>query len=155
MAAAHALLEVGEGQELSGPSGLEVRTAREPNRVITYEVPRVKWAAFFEAFSGRYHMSLVTVERLAHDRRSRLKPLPQRLGDIAVEFSEGGCDGVHIFLSSTPRSFRHIAVRAPTHLWLMKNEFGGDEALEVESGDGSATLLRFCSPMLLEMATPS
>lgn len=143
MASARALLEVAEVQ------------AQEAEHLITTcEVPRVSWGAFCEAFTGRYHRSLVTVEHPGRAGRSRLKPPPQRLAEISLEFSGRGCDAVHIFLSATSRSFRHLSVNKPAHVRLLKNESGADRALEIESADGAATLVRLCSPLLLDLVPP-
>jgi len=157
MAVDHALLEVEEAQPLASvrnPTAPEAAVLQEVHQLISCEVPRVSWGAFCEAFNGRYHLSLVTVEHRGRDQRSRLKPPPQRLIEMSLEFSERGCDAVHIFLRSTPRSFRHTTtVSRRAHIRLVKHESGADEGLEIESTDGSRTLLRFCSPMLLEIPT--
>ena len=156
MAAARALLEVTEAQEFSRrqATALEVGAPPTAHHLITCEVPRVSWGAFCEAFSGRYHRSLVTVEHPGRDGHSRLKPPPQRLAELSLEFSGRGCDAVHIFLSATSRSFHHLTVNKPAHVRLLKNESGADRALEIESADGAATVVRLCSPLLLDLVPP-
>jgi hypothetical protein len=143
----------GESQGRKNPEKLcqDAQTSRELRRPVTREVPREEWAGFFEGFSSGYRTWLVTVERLTPDRCSLMKTALRRLVRISAELAERGKSTFSIFLARAPQKCKRLTISEPTRVWLTTNESGADEALEVESANGTALLLRICSPMLPEM----
>ena len=58
---------------------------------------------------------------------------------------------IAISVGITPSDHLRHTVNAPTRLWLKQTNHAADEALEIESTDGTKTLLRFRSAMPAEM----
>ncbi|HXE91682.1 MAG TPA: DUF5335 family protein [Terriglobales bacterium] len=131
-------------------------TAPEPGRqrngqqIVTREVPRREWPAFFDMF-GRQHQSwLVTVELFGPEIGAQVEVRDRPLGGITAELGHGRDDSIVLFLGAMPSELTHI-VNRPTHVWLKQTTAGVDQAVAIERDGGPTTLLRLRSPMLLEM----
>ncbi len=59
-------------------------------------------------------------------------------------------DTISILLGKTPDQPPGHTVRAAAHVRLKQNEHGADEALPIESADGTMTLIRFRTSVLPE-----
>jgi hypothetical protein len=112
------------------------------NQTHTREIPRPEWNDFFARFSDQHDDEAVEVQLLGSDigaqiegRELHLRGISParnvREADLALELD--GIDGTHL---------THMIAR-PTHVWLQQAADKTDEALEIESADGTKTLVRF------------
>ena len=115
------------------------------------EIPRDEWAGFLDSFSRRHEGWLVTVEVLGADIGAQMEAEELPLEGITAELKGGDEDAITIILGeeSTERVTHNIS--QPTHVRIEQNESGADMALQIESGGGVTTLVRFRSAMLPEM----
>jgi hypothetical protein len=117
---------------------------------LTREVPREEWPPFFEMFSRQHQAWLVTVELFGREIGAQVEVQDRPLGGITAELRRDRDDSIVLSFGTIPSDLTHI-VRRPTRVWLKQTISGADQALEIECESGPTTLLRFRSPMLLEM----
>jgi hypothetical protein len=112
------------------------------NQTQTREIPRTEWNDFFSRFSDQHDDEPVEVQMMGADigaqiegRELRLRGISPaqnvRESDLALELDS--IDGKHV---------THM-IPKPTHVWLQQALDKTDEALEIESADGTKTLVRF------------
>ncbi len=126
--------------------------ARQPavSEELTREVPRGEWPVFFDMFSRQHQAWLVTVELIGPEIGAQIEVRNRPLGGITAELRPGHEDSISLCFGTIPSELTHI-ITHPTRVWLKQTISGADEALEIECDGGPTTLLRFRSPMLLEM----
>jgi hypothetical protein len=122
----------------------------EEREMATRRIPRTEWSDFVTSFSRQHDGWLVTVEVMGSEVGAQVegRELPLRgisLGDDGEKVSlaimlEAGKDG-HL---------THI-ITAPAGMWIQQTAEGADQALQIESADGTRTLVRFRSAMRPEM----
>ncbi len=104
-------------------------------------VPRAEWATFLEGFSRRHRDWLATVEVLGRQgAQVEARELP--LQGLTCE-----PDGRSITILFGRRSEDHLEhpVEDPQQVWVEVAEDGAEAALEIESGNGTKTILEFRS----------
>lgn len=112
------------------------------NQSQTREIPRSEWKDFFSQFSDQHDDEAVEIEMIGseigaqiegHELRLRGISPAQNLkeSDLALELDS--VDGEHL---------THM-ISKPTHVWLQQAQDKTDETLEIESADGTKTLVRF------------
>jgi len=109
-------------------------------------VPRPEWRAFFDAFSHRYEGWLVTV-RVLHPRfGSQIEA-----SEIPLEGIVAADDAAEIslHLGRAGNSIEHD-IRSPREVWVEVSPEGAEEAVSVESEDGTKTIIEFRTPALPE-----
>lgn len=115
------------------------------------EIPRSEWVKFLDSFSRQHEGWLVTVEVLGAEIGAQVEAQELPLVGITAELKGGDEDAITIILGgqSTDRVTHNIT--QPTHVRIEQTESGADMTLQIESGDGVTTLVRFRSAMLPEM----
>jgi hypothetical protein len=112
------------------------------NHTQTREIPRTEWNDFFSRFSDQHDDEPVEVEMIGSEigaqiegRELHLRGISParnvREADLALELD--AVDGTHL---------THMIAK-PIHVWLQQAADQTDEALEIESADGTKTLVRF------------
>lgn len=114
------------------------------------EIPRGEWVEYLNSFSRQHEGWLVTVEVLGVDIGAQVEAEEMVLEGVTADL-KGGEDVISVILGrrSTERVTHNIT--SPTHVRVEQTEYGADMALQIESGDGVTTLVRFRSAMLPEM----
>lgn len=107
----------------------------------TIEIPRENWGNFFGRFSQEHETQLVAVEVFGLDIGAQVEGRSLLLGGISPADPEGGSLAL-MFDSVDGEHVTHI-VNTPTHVWIRRAPDNTDEALEIESSDGTKTLVRF------------
>jgi Family of unknown function (DUF5335) len=107
----------------------------------TTEIPREGWDKFFNRFSQDHETQFVAVEVMGPDIGAQtegrslllngISPADPDKNSLALMFDS--LDGEHL---------THM-VRNPTHVWVQRASDNTEEALEIESADGTRTLVRF------------
>jgi hypothetical protein len=115
------------------------------------EIPREEWANYLDTFSRQHEGWLVNVEVLSTEIGAQVEAEGKRLEGITAELKDGGEDLISINVGRTPEESVTHNITAPTHVRIEQAENGADMALQIESSDGTTTLLRLRSAMLPEM----
>jgi hypothetical protein len=115
------------------------------------EIPREEWVEFLDGFSRQHEGWLVTVEVFGEEIGAQVEAEEVTLEGVTADLKGVGPDVISIILVN--RSKEHIThnVTRPTHLRIEQTEGGADMALQIETGEGVTTLLRFRSAVLPEM----
>jgi hypothetical protein len=116
----------------------------------TQEIPNYEWVRFFDEFSRRHEGWLTTIEFLQADHGDQIQARDLPLAGISVEPDEVAEDQIIIMLGDNSDARITHTISKPGRVWLKQNEMGEDDALEIESFEGTA-LLRFRSTALPEM----
>ena len=108
----------------------------------TVEVPQRDWARALDEFSALHEGTLVSVDVLAPALgvQSQIRELPLR-GVTA----ESGPEGPAIMISAARADGEHVThlIASPTHVRIERTNEGTDIALQIESDEGTAAILRF------------
>ena len=117
--------------------------------MITREIPREEWAAFFDSFSRRHEGWRVTLEVLGPDIGAQKEARELPLGGITAELN--GKDRIDVMVGE--RADDHIthSISQPTHVRLEETDGGVHQALEIESSGAPTVLLRFLPAIASEL----
>lgn len=118
--------------------------------MVTREIPRDEWVEFFDGFSRQHEGWLITVEVLGSELGAQVEARELRLEGISADL-KGDENAISIMVGETPDDHVTHTITQPTHVRLEQTREGANEAIQIESGDGVTTLLRFRSAMLPEM----
>ncbi len=114
------------------------------------EIPREEWAEYLDAFSRQHEGWLVTVKVLGAEIGAQVEAEGKPLEGIAAESKGGGEDSISITVGRAAAERVTHNITAPAHVRVEQAESGADLALQIESEDGVATLVRFSSAVLPE-----
>lgn len=117
----------------------------------TREIPREEWITFFDAFSRMHEGRLATVEVLGRDLGAQVEASELPFVGITAELKGSDGDSVSIIVGTAAANHITHTVTRPTHVTLEQNESGADEVLQVESANGTRSLLSFRSVMPKEL----
>ena len=114
----------------------------------TFDIPRADWTAALAEFSRMHASWLVSVEVLTPGMGSQPEIADMALTGLTFEPGNGGA----IVITAGREADAHVAhvVGAPTNVRIARTESGADAALEIESTDGTRTILRFRTAALPE-----
>jgi hypothetical protein len=107
----------------------------------TIEIPREGWDNFFTRFTEDHETQLVAVEVMGGDVGAQVEGQSLLLGSISPAESNDGSLAL-TFDSVDGKHLTHMVTK-PTHVWIQRAPNDTDEALEIESADGTKTLVRF------------
>src|SRR5687768_2459604 len=109
----------------------------------TTEIPQEGWDKFFTRFNHDHETQLVAVEILGREIGAQVEGRSLLLGGIS-RANENAKSLALTFDSVDGEHLTHM-VDNPTHIWLQRAADDTDETLEIESADGTKTLVRFQS----------
>ncbi len=105
------------------------------------QVPRAEWFSFFRAFSQRHEDSPVSV-RVIHPRLgSQIEVTDLPLEGVVSD--REGRGPISIYIGRDPRDHVEHEIENPSQIWVEMADDGTEEALNVESTDGTKTILQF------------
>lgn len=107
----------------------------------TREIPREDWNSFFSRFSNDHETQLVAVEVMGREIGAQVEGRTLLLSGISSA-DDAGQSLALMFDSINGEHLTHM-VNKPTHIWVQQAADNTDEALEIESADGTKTLVRF------------
>lgn len=106
----------------------------------TVKVPRTEWIGTLNEVSRKHRGEPVSLDVLGESigAQPELRDLPlvgltAEPGGGAISIAAGGSADDHL---------THT-IQSPTHIWIERSDEGADAALEIESADGTKTILRF------------
>ena len=107
----------------------------------TTEIPREAWNQFFARFSEDHETQFVAVEVMGREIGAQVEGQALLLGGISP--SDPDSEALALTFDSVSGDHLTHMVNKPTHVWLQRAPDNTDEALEIESADGTRTLVRF------------
>lgn len=110
----------------------------------TREIARDEWREFFDAFTRQHDLWIVTVEVSGADIGAQVEGESLRLRGVAADAGESS---ISIMLETPGGGHLTHTVVDPTHLWIEQTSTGADAALQIQSKEGTTTLVRFRSAM--------
>jgi len=114
------------------------------------EISRDEWAGFLDSFSRQHEGWLVRLEVLGAEIGAQVEAQELPLEGITAELKGGGEGAVTIILGGGSRERVTHNISRPTHVRIEQTESGADMTLQIESGGGVTTLVRFRSAVLPE-----
>ena len=108
----------------------------------THEIPDNHWIPFFNDLSKRHQGEHVTVELMGRDIGDQTEARDQALMGITVDPPSGSCK-IEVMAGDINQANISHEIAHPIHVRLAKSDDGRDEAREIESDAGPATLVRF------------
>ncbi|MEX0880375.1 MAG: DUF5335 family protein [Thermoanaerobaculia bacterium] len=105
-------------------------------------VPRSEWFRFFDEFSRRHQGWPATVHVLSPKLGSQVEARDMPLEGIVSRADATGPISIHLG-SAPPRSNIEHEIEDPRQVWVELSEAGAEEALDVESEDGTKTVIQF------------
>ena len=109
-------------------------------------VPHAEWQSFFRGFSERHEDWLVTVRVLSPGFGSQVEARDLPLEGIVAGSNVRSPISIH--LGRVPERHVEHVVEEPKQVWVELSEDGAEEALDIESHDGTKTILQFRSAPL-------
>src|SRR6185503_19681055 len=106
----------------------------------TQEIPREGWNRFFARFNHDHEMQMVTVEIFGAEIGAQVEGRSLLLGGISA--GDDNADSLVLMFDAVDGEHLTHMVNDPTHLWIQRTPDNTDEALEVESANGTRTLVR-------------
>jgi Family of unknown function (DUF5335) len=105
------------------------------------QIPRTEWPSFFRDFTHRHEESPVTVRVLSPRFGSQVEAYDLPLEGIVASPLTGEPISIHV--GCNPQRHIEHEVRDPRQVWLEVSDEGIEEALDIESEDGTKTLVLF------------
>jgi hypothetical protein len=117
----------------------------------TFEIPRETWVRRLNEFTNTHEGWLVSAEILSteHGAQPEINNLPL-LGVSADRINHDGTIAVSVACSANEH-FTHI-IKSVARIYVERVDDGADAALQIESTDGTRTILRFRAAALPETA---
>ena len=109
----------------------------------TTEIPQERWNQFLARFNREHETQLVAVEIMGDEIGAQIEGRSLLLGGISP--GDDKTDSLVMMFDSVDGEHVTHMVRKPTHIWLQRAPDDTDEALAIESADGTKTLVRFTS----------
>ena len=107
----------------------------------TAEIPREGWDKFFNRFSQDHETQFVAVEVMGPDIGAQLEGRSLLLNGISP--ADPDKNSLALMFDSLDGEHLTHMVNKPTHVWVQRAPDNTEEALEIESADGTRTLVRF------------
>jgi hypothetical protein len=106
------------------------------------EIPREQWISFFNNFSKQHEGWIVTVEVIASDLGDQEEAAGLPLVGISADVKAGENRIVIIVGGRSDTDVNRI-IEKPNRVWWKPPQGVADEAVEIESEDGTMTLVSF------------
>jgi hypothetical protein len=108
----------------------------------TRDIPREQWVRFFDDFSKNHEGWVVTLEVLGSDLGDQEEATGLPLVGISADLKDRE-NRVEIIVGGKPDVDVTRFINTPKSVWVKEPTMPGDEAIEIESEDGTKTLLNF------------
>jgi hypothetical protein len=116
----------------------------------TMEIPKNEWLNFFDIFSRQHEGWLATLEIAGSDVGDQIEAQQYWFSGISFDPKGTGRDSIDIELGADPnRHVNHLVAR-PASVALMLSDAGAHEGLNIESEDGTKTILLFRTAQIPE-----
>jgi hypothetical protein len=106
----------------------------------TREIAESEWQDFFTGFSDLHDDEPVDVQIVGSDVGAQVEGQDLHLRGISRAGKEEGSDLALLLESVDGRHLTHM-IEKPVHVWLQQASDSTDKTLEIESADGTRTLV--------------
>jgi hypothetical protein len=110
--------------------------------MLTREIPRNEWIKFFDDFSKQHQGWVVTVEVISPELGDQEEADGLPLVGISADAKDGE-NRIEIMVGGKPEAHLTRIIESPTRVWVKQAEEEAHEAVDVESEDGTKTILLF------------
>ncbi len=107
-----------------------------------------EWISFLDGFSRQHEGWLATLE-VATAAGKLTEVVNRRLRGVSIDHADGH-QRAYVEIGDTSGESLTHTVESPTRIRFRRTQAGAHEGLEIESADGSRTIVRFRSAMLPE-----
>ncbi|HYM07867.1 MAG TPA: DUF5335 family protein [Terriglobales bacterium] len=107
-----------------------------------------EWIAFLDGFSRQHEGWLATIEVATAGGKLK-EVVNQRLRGVSIDHADGHQRAYVEMGDPSGQALTHTVER-PTRIRFRRTQSGAHEGLEIESADGTRTIVRFRSAMLPE-----
>jgi hypothetical protein len=107
-----------------------------------------EWISFLDGFSRQHEGWLATVE-VATAGGMLKEVVNRRLRGVSIDHADGH-QRAYVEMGDTSGEALTHMVESPTRIRFRRTQSGAHEGLEIESADGTRTIVRFRSAMLPE-----
>lgn len=107
-----------------------------------------EWISFLDGFSRQHEGWLATVE-VATAGGMLKEVVNRRLRGVSIDHADGH-QRAYVEMGDTSGEALTHTVESPTRIRFRRTQSGAHEGLEIESADGTRTIVRFRSAMLPE-----
>jgi len=109
--------------------------------MTTQEISRDVWRRFLDEFGKQHQDEPVTVHVIGED--IGVQPEVDGLALVGITTEDSGSERGTISLMLGTEAEKHIEhhIASPTHLWVRSVDDHTKDALEIESADGTKTIL--------------
>lgn len=116
--------------------------------MLTREVPREEWVAFFDSFSRQHEGWRVNLEVFGADIGAQVEGRDLVFEGITAELGRVGEDAIEIMVGERAEAHITHRIASPRKTNIEQTDEGADAALAIKAADGVTTLLRFRSAVL-------
>jgi len=112
------------------------------------DISHDRWHPFFDDFTRLHHGEHVNVETMQDSGlglTSNLHDLPL-VGIVGADPQSGGDEWIEVIAGESPDAQATHCIPRPSHIRLAEEENGQAVALQIESAEGSVTMIRFEPP---------
>jgi hypothetical protein len=106
------------------------------------EIPREQWISFFNDFSKQHEGWIVTLEVIGSDLGDQEEAAGLPLVGISADVKAGE-NRIVITIGGRSDADVNRIIEKPQRVWLKPPQGVADKAVEIESGDGTMTLVSF------------
>ena len=118
------------------------------NKSGDVDIEPVDWISFLDGFSRQHEGWLATLE-VATAGGKLTEVVNRRLRGVSIDHADGR-QRAYVEMGDAPDEAHTHTVESPTRIRFRRTQAGAHEGLEIESADGSRTIVRFRSAMLPE-----
>jgi hypothetical protein len=118
----------------------------------TREIPKDEWPSFFDSFSRQHKGWSVMLEIFGYEIGAQVQSTELVFEGIVDECDKNQSNQIVIMVGEKPDDHITHSIRRPTQVSLEETDEGANAVLAIKSADGVMALLRFCCPMLPEIA---
>ena len=116
-------------------------------------VPQEQWIKFFDDFSKDHEGWIVSLDVLSPSLGAQEEVTGLPLVGITADV-KGRSSRVELIVGGRPQAHVTRIIESPRRVWLKRPERVGHEAIDVESDDGTMTLMRFLHVEQVERLLP-
>jgi hypothetical protein len=102
-----------------------------------------EWTSSLEELTRRHYNESVTVEVIGPDVGAQIEATGLLLKGLSLDVKDRPAGAVSIFLEGVRSGHVERLVHQPVDVSVKRDAQGADEALAIESADGTLTLVRF------------
>ena len=122
---------------------------KSEGRTRDAEVEPKEWISFLDGFSRQHEGWLTSIEIAIHGGKLT-EVVNRRLRGVSIDHADGK-QRAYVEVGDTPDQCLTHVIESPRRIIFKRTGAGAHEGLEIESADGSTTIIHFRSAMLPEM----